>query len=375
MKIKQLSISLLAFILSATSMQAATVPSTRHLDFKCVEDECSLGYYVWNISASPSFPDNGIGSTLLINIGNAQTKIQVSSLIGKRLSLAILPINIENLQSTRWVGEQPQRRPLKICSFSVRLDGSEVVSWTKAVNKCVFMTRNFRVYLPADENPIGCVWITESTTKTADDNLYSFNCFPYAGYNLEDKNSYFPEEERFLRSVMGPIWVALTENEGFLSPRELVFPTVEELLDQSSFTVATSIDEYLESSSTIWERPYLLPPVLKLKAEFDNEETLRTLKSLQRDVSISRIGSRPPFDFRARHIRLLEYYLAIIDETSPLRSRIERNLEIVRNELVKSTAEKTFGGSTRNTEKIKSLPVRKQHAIPAASVEHDASDK
>lgn len=373
MKIKQITISLLAFILSATSMRAKMEPSTQYLDFRSVESECSFGCYVWDVTASPGFRDNAIGSTLLINIGNSQTRIQVRNLIGKHLFLTIRPIDIDHLPSTRWVGEQPQRRPLKLYSWSVRLDGSEVVSWTKALNEYLLITRNFRVYLSADEKPVGCVWITESTTKTADENLYSYNCFPYGG-SRQSGDSY-GEEERFLRSVMGPIWVALTEKDGFLSPKELVFPTVEELLDQNPFAIATSVDEYLESSAPIWERPYLLPPVLKLKAEFDNEETFQMLKSLQREVSISRIVSRPPPDFRTRHTRLLEYYLEVIDNASPMRASIERNLEIVRNELAKIPSGKPVSRSNLNTENISPLPVRMQKTEPAAPVEPHDSDE
>lgn len=372
MKTRGSLISLLALILSATCMQAEMVSNARFLDFKCVEDECSFGYYVWNITASPNFPGNGIGSTLLINIENSQTRIQVSSLIGKRIALAIRPIYIENPQSSRWVGEQPQGHPLLLHSFSVRLSGSEVVSWTKFANDYLFTTRNFRVYLTEDENPVGCVWVTERPTQTAIENRYFYNCFPYS-FQRDDHS--YPTEEGFLRSIMGPVWVALTGKEGFLSPKELVFPTVEELLEQHPFAIAMNTDEYIESSAIIWERPYLLPPVLKLKAEVDTEEALRTLKSLQRDVSISRIGIRPR-DFRIRNEDLLEYYLEIIDDASPLRGCIERNLEIVRKSSLGSTSGKPAGGAYFGPSEKRLLPIRrKPHVTPVTPIDDNDRSK
>ena len=386
MKTKQMLFSLLTLILSATSMQAETVPNVQYLDFKCVEEKCSFGYYIWDISSSPEFPEDGNALSLVINGGNSQTRIHVSRLIGSRMTLEIRPIRIEEPTSSRQDGEKPnimdlssfrrerdkQRPSLEILSFSVRLDGSEVVSWTKYVSDYVFVTRNFRVYLNTDEQPVGCVWITDNPTKSAIENRYYYNSFPYAYKTTSDLG--YSKEGRISSNDKGPVWVALSHLEGWLSPRELVFPTIEELLDQHSFAIATSVEEYIESPSTIWERPYLLPPVLKLKAEFENEETLQTLKSLQRDVSLSRIGRRPD-DFRERTVKLLEYYTKVMDEASPLRSVIERNLEIVRKDIARSSSENPESESTRNTEKTRSVPVRKQQDIPAEPVEHDGSGK
>lgn len=314
-----------------------------YLDFKRTNSKGFIsGRYVWNVTASPGFSLTTTNQSFLVNIGNSQIRLSPVDVVNKGISLGLKEILMPDFTSLFWVGETQPDQNLMLTAFTLRLGNEEVVSWTKYIVKKIHITSNFRVYMQ-QEQPVAFIWVTEHYTKTALENLYNANS---KTYGIERNGlSEGLEEDRFLRSISGPIWVMLTNQSGCVFPRDMRFPSLEDLIAQESVSTALSEEDYLASAKPVWQLPFLYPPVLKIKRDFDNDETKEKLKSLQREVTLSVIRSGAMFDTdpyshlhysRDRMMsneKLLRFYLDIIEPSSAICEKIASNLEKVHHEV------------------------------------------
>lgn len=323
------------FLFSCMTLALPAHVTEAFLDFRRIEDIKERNLCAWSISASPKLNIDMKEVSLIVNIDNSQVRIPVFELVDKNFELQIKGTIIHDLSSSKWVGEPPQKRALVLHVFSVLVDGVELVSWTKFLNGSIFITHNFRVYFNGDGKHSGAVWITEYYTQSAENNFYRSNSLQYC-QGLSDNAFKYPEEERFLRSVIGPVWLTLANQQGFVTPQALVFPSVDELMDQKPVITAESVRGYQKSTAPVWKKPFLLPPILEIRSGVDRAQALSTLKSLQQEVALCVIkagGADYSRDCFLCNEKLLSYYLEIIDDSSPLLDSIRDNLKIIRKML------------------------------------------
>ena len=351
------------------------LPKAPYLDFKCTTSLFAPVLF-YDVTASPELAKTNASMTLVVNIGNSQVRLSVMELLERGVGLRVESSHLPQQKPSAGDRVLPGLPSSTLRQFTLRVGNSDVVSWTRYNNgKPTYIIRNFRVYLVSENDFRGHYWITEHFSQEARDNLFAANSF---SINAVLQTMPMSLEDQIRLSVSDPIWIMLTTQSGFIYPNRLVFPTLEELLDQRPIKTAQSPQDFMGSTEPLWERPFLLPPVLAIKSGLDQKEVVDKLQTLQREVTIAAIryfGS----DFASERLlcseRLLAYYLEVIDGASPLRGAIERDLEIVKKEEAMSLSGKPVGGSSLNTKTTGSMPVGKQQAIPAEPVEHDASDK
>ncbi len=346
----------------------------QYLDFKCMTSlrDPVLAY---DITASPGLAMTDGSMALVVNIGNSQVRLSVMELLEKGIELRVESSHLPRQESSTWDSVLPGLPSSTLRQFTLRVGDSDVVSWTRYNNgKPTYVLRNFRVYLVSENDVRGHFWVTERFSQEAKDNLFAANVF---SINAVLQTMPISLEDQIRLSVSDPIWIMLTTKSGFIYPKNLVFPTVEELLDQRPIKTAQSPQDYMGSTEPLWKCPFLLPPVLAIKSDLDQKEVVDKLQALQREMALAAIRYFDS-DFSSERLlcseRLLAYYLEVIDESSPLHDSIEKNLITARKE-VKSVSMFSVGGTNFNSGIIRSTPVRKQQAIPAEPIEHENSDK
>lgn len=258
-------------------------------------------------------------------------------MIDKRVDLKIGLTTFRNLASSRWPWKDVPRTGFYLGSLEISVDGKGVVAWTKILDGSLFITSNFRVSLAEDNTHTALVWITDYYNQEAVDNLYRQNSMEYS--QPGGTSARYPDDEAFLRNTFGPIWATLTTQSGFLEPERLAFPTIDELVSQQLIAQASTAMEYVESRLPVWNRPFLLPPVISLKSGLNTKEVEEKLLALQHDVVVAIVksgGKTGLYGQMKSTSKLLSYYLEVMDDKSPLRSSIEQNLEAVDREVSKA---------------------------------------
>ncbi len=294
----------------------------------------------WKVSASPKLRENMDSVYFLLSTGNTQTKIPVADVIDKRVDFGIGTTRLPAVTSSRWPWtDVPSAVGFGLINtLTISVEGKEVVTWTKILDGSLFITSNFRVSLAEDHKHTGLVWITEYYNQEGADNLYWQNFMEYS--QPSSTKTRYPDDEAFLRNTFGPIWVTLTTQPGFINPDRLAFPTIDELVSQQSIAQASTAMEYVASRLPVWDRPFLLPPVISLKPELNAKEVEEKLLALQHDVlvAIVKSGGEPGSCGQMKNTsKLLAYYLEVMDDKSPLRSCLEQNLEAVDKEVAEAT--------------------------------------
>lgn len=351
------------------------LPKAPYLDFKCTTWPHDP-VFVYDVTASPGLAMTDGSMALVVNIGNSQVRFPVIEILQKGVEL-----RVENSTPPRQEPSDhdcvfPGLSFTMLRQFTLRVGDSDVVSWTRYNNgKPTYVLRNFRVYLVSENDPRGHYWITERFSKEARDNLFAANVF---SVNAVLQTMPMSLEDQIRLSVSDPVWIMLTTQRGFIYPNRLIFPIVDELIDQEPIATAKSVGEYVGSQEPVWKLPFLLPPLIEIKPGIDRDQAVRGLKALQRDVTLTVIksgGAAFSSDRLDSNEKLLKYYLEIIDESSPLHDRIEANLTTVREEAKSGVSGFFVGGTNLNTGIMRSAPVRKQQAIPAEPVERDGSGR
>ena len=305
----------------------------QYLDFKCITSlrDPVLAY---NITPSPGLVERSDSMALVVNIGNSQVRFSVMELLEKGITLRVERSRLPGKEPSAQACVLPGSSSNTLRLFTLCVGDSDAVSWTRYNSgKPTYILRNFRVYLVSENNAKGHFWITERFSQEAKDNLFSANSF---SINAVLQTMPMSLEDQIKLSVSDPIWIILTTQSGFIYPKSLVFPTVEELLDQRPIQTAQSPQDYMGSTDPLWERPFLLPPVLVIKSGIDQKEVVDKLQELQREVAIAAIRSYGAA-FSTERLRcsekLLTYYLEVIDEASPLINSIKHDLKSIRKEL------------------------------------------